>query len=245
MTNDEDATLYETLRRDILNGVFAPGDPLRLSVLSERYKVSATPLREALSRLEEKRLVVAQRNRGWQVAPVSLDELEDIAAARLALEEVMTAEAIALGDLDWETGIVAAFHRLTQTDPGPDGGDQAARMAWRQAHDAFHRALLASVRSERLRQSYGDLIEEMQRYHDVTIYAPHPVVPAEEALSEVHSLKEHEALRDAFLARETTRAQRLMRRHVSHTLDVYRSATREDPKKDRTARETTTERMRP
>jgi len=226
MKSMDEATLYESLRRDILSGVFAPGDPLRLPGLSERYNVSATPLREALSRLEEKRLVVAQRNRGWQVAPVSLDELEDIAAARLALEEVMTAQAIALGDLDWETGIVATFHRLSQSDPGPGDSGLAERMAWRHAHDAFHRALLASVRSERLRQTYSDFIEEMQRYHDVTIYAPHPVAPAEDALSEVHSLEAHEALRDAFLARDTARAQALMRTHVCHTLDVYRSAAR-------------------
>jgi DNA-binding GntR family transcriptional regulator len=220
----DDMTPYEALRRDILDGVYAPGDPLRLSCLSERYNVSATPLREALSRLEEKHLVIARRNRGWQVAPISLDHLEDIAAARLTIEQVMTAEAIGAGDLDWETGIVAAFHRLRQIDP--DHSDPDARPRWRHAHDGFHRALLAAVRSVRLRQFYNDLIKEMQRYHDHAIYAPGLAADRADMLGEVHSLDSHRALHDAFLARDTDRARRLMHDHVSHTLDVYRSATR-------------------
>ncbi|MFC3614804.1 GntR family transcriptional regulator [Lutimaribacter marinistellae] len=230
MRSLNEATLYDALRRDILNGVFAPGDPLRLSGLSQRYNVSATPLREALSRLEEKRLVVAHRNRGWQVAPISLAELEDIAAARLGLEEMMTAEAIDHGDLEWEAGIVASFHRLSQTDMALTG-DASDRLAWRDAHDAFHHALLASVRSRRLRQTYGDLIEEMQRYHDVTIYAARPVLPEDGTLNAVHSLDAHAGLRDAFLGRDTARAQKLMRDHVNNTLVVYRSATRKQDTK--------------
>jgi len=40
--------IFDTLRGDILSGSFAPGQPLRVAELSERYKISATPLREAL-----------------------------------------------------------------------------------------------------------------------------------------------------------------------------------------------------
>ena len=150
--------------------------------------------------------------------------MEDIAAARLSMEQVMTTEAIGGGDPDRESGIVAAFHRLRQIDP--DQPDHDARQRWRQAHDGFHRALLAAARSVRLRQFYDDLIKEMQRYHDHAIYTPGHATDRADLLREVHSLASHRALHDAFLARDTDRARRLMQEHVSHTLDVYRSATR-------------------
>ncbi len=54
---------FERIRLAILAGELAPGMPLRMSQLSKHYEISATPLREALSRLEEKRLVVAEPNK--------------------------------------------------------------------------------------------------------------------------------------------------------------------------------------
>jgi len=228
----ESPTPFDLLRRDIVNGVFAPGDPLRLSALSDRYKVSATPLREALSRLEEKRLVVASRNRGWRVAPVSLDQLEDIAAARLALERALLQDSMGQGGLDWESAIVAAHHRLVQTPP-PDGQRLSrARAAWGAAHDAFHLALLSAARSERLRGFWRETIEQLQRYHDALLYHPGTLgaafeVPAAEAmpllLEKVHSAHHHTLLKEAVLSRDMPEALRLLDEHVAHTLEVYRS----------------------
>ncbi|MCR4264954.1 GntR family transcriptional regulator [Nitratireductor sp. ZSWI3] len=101
------------LRRDIVSGVLAPDAPLRLMALSKRYDIGYTPLREALSRLEATGLVVLQPNRGYRVAPVSLTELEDLEQARSVVETALLEDAIACGDLAWESGIVAAHHKLT------------------------------------------------------------------------------------------------------------------------------------
>ncbi|MEJ2623770.1 MAG: GntR family transcriptional regulator, partial [Pseudolabrys sp.] len=45
-------TVYRRLRQDILSGVFAPGQPLRLELLKQRYGLSFSPQREALTRLQ-------------------------------------------------------------------------------------------------------------------------------------------------------------------------------------------------
>lgn len=223
---------YDRLRRDILSGVFGPGDPLRLAALSERYSVSATPLREALSRLEEKRLVEAHRNRGWRVARVSLLQLEDIAAARLALERALFADSLIHGDLVWEADVVAAHHTLAQTPPPERPEAEAARAAWIAAHDGFHRALLGAARSDRLRDFWSETLDQLQRYHDALLYRPgalgqghRPPGPEDFArlLAEVHSVEHHGALKDAALARDADGALRLLDEHVGHTLAVYRS----------------------
>lgn len=100
------------LKRDIVSGVLAPGEPLRLMALSKRYGVGYTPLREALSRFGEAGLVVLSPNRGYRVAPVSFAELEDLEQSRALIEVALLEDAIAHGDLAWEAAIVAAHHRL-------------------------------------------------------------------------------------------------------------------------------------
>jgi len=229
-------TAFALICGDILKGVYAPGAPLRISALSRRYALSATPLREALSRLEEKRLVVAQPNRGWRVKPVSLAELEDLEAARLAVEDSLMRDAIAHGGLDWESDIVAAHHRLKHT-PAPIGiADLEAREAWIAAHDTFHLALLAAGRSSWLRVFYREATEHLQRYHQALLFHPRTINPEGsknhsgttlELLREALSISQHTTLMEAVIRRDPEEASCLLRVHVETAVEVYRSiATR-------------------
>ena len=92
---------YPALKRDILRGVFAPGEKLLMSALKARYGLGVGPLREALSQLVAEHLVVAISQRGFRVAPMSLAELADIYDARAHLEAMILGLAIARGDDDW------------------------------------------------------------------------------------------------------------------------------------------------
>ncbi|MCE3294250.1 MAG: hypothetical protein K0Q84_3187, partial [Arthrobacter sp.] len=49
-------TIFRTLRSEILSGVHQPGTAIRETSLAERFGVSRTPVREALSRLQQERL---------------------------------------------------------------------------------------------------------------------------------------------------------------------------------------------
>src|SRR5262249_57538692 len=57
-------TVYEALRRDILERKFVPGEPLTEQELSRRYGVSRTPVREALAKLERDRLLRGAPKKG-------------------------------------------------------------------------------------------------------------------------------------------------------------------------------------
>ena len=96
-------TAYRTLRQEILETRLRPGAPLKLGAMREAYGIGWTPLREALSRLEAERLVTSSANKGYAVAPVSLEELSDLTRARRLVELPMLAESIANGDEAWET----------------------------------------------------------------------------------------------------------------------------------------------
>jgi DNA-binding GntR family transcriptional regulator len=78
--------VYRALRREIGRLELAPGRRLRLEELAARFEVSLTPVRHALRRLESEGLVVSLPRRGSRVAPLSVEELEEIQALRLGLE---------------------------------------------------------------------------------------------------------------------------------------------------------------
>jgi len=76
---------YRALRRDIIEGRLAPGEKLRVEHLKDDYGVGAGTLREALSLLISDALVVSQGQRGFRVAPVSIEDFEDITRTRVML----------------------------------------------------------------------------------------------------------------------------------------------------------------
>ena len=84
----EDA-VYRALRREIGQLDLPPGARLRLEELAGRFQVSLTPVRHALRRLESEGLVASLPRRGSSVAPLDVEELEEIQALRLGLETVL------------------------------------------------------------------------------------------------------------------------------------------------------------
>jgi Mn-dependent DtxR family transcriptional regulator len=79
-----------------------PGTKLRIAEIAEEFGVSATPMREALSRLVSRGLVVAVGQRGFRVMPVSREDLADITRTRVALETAALRRSMRYGDGKWE-----------------------------------------------------------------------------------------------------------------------------------------------
>jgi DNA-binding GntR family transcriptional regulator len=84
--------VYRALRREIGQLERGPGERLPLEELAARFQVSLTPVRHALRRLESEGLVVSMPRRGSRVAPLSVEELEEIQAIRLGLETFLARE---------------------------------------------------------------------------------------------------------------------------------------------------------
>ena len=74
--------------------------------------MSPGAIREALSRLSAEKWTVATAQKGYSVTTVSIEELGDLTRTRIAIEQMCLRSAIARGDVEWETSIVAAYHRL-------------------------------------------------------------------------------------------------------------------------------------
>ena len=77
---------YWRLRDDIIAGVLAPSEKLRIEHLRKTYGFGASALREALSRLVSDGLAECEAQRGYWVSPVTREELNDITSARKVIE---------------------------------------------------------------------------------------------------------------------------------------------------------------
>ena len=70
--------IYQILRNDILTQKIPCGEKLTLKVLQERFQVSSTPIREALTRLTQDQLVSYYSNVGVRVINFTADDLREI-----------------------------------------------------------------------------------------------------------------------------------------------------------------------
>ena len=130
------------LERDILSGALVPGARLGIAELVARYAISATPIREALSRLVPRGLIIALNQRGFRVASVGEDDLIDITMNRVLVETEALRRSMRHGGAEWEANALAALHRLQrhiEQEPGWRKRDEE----FDRLHKAFHTALIA------------------------------------------------------------------------------------------------------
>ena len=78
---------YVRLKQDILGGALTAG-PLDLRALSDRLRMSVTPVREALARLSAERLVKLAPHQGYAVASLSSRRLENLYEFAASLVEM-------------------------------------------------------------------------------------------------------------------------------------------------------------
>ena len=202
---------YRRLRADIIQGHLRPAQRLVLEGLRDAYGAGISTLREVLNRLCSEGLVLAEGQRGFQVAPVSAQDLEEVAGLRLLLEHHAMAQSFAAGDLDWEAQVVAAHHKLSvmerrmvagqAPDQAPDQSRDTA--LWKRYDQDFHFALIAACGSTALRETHAAVYDKYLRYQIVALTFRGSV-----------SGTEHRTLLEAALARDIAAAQRILEGHV-------------------------------
>lgn len=89
---------YAALRRDILSCKLVPGALVTEGELMTTYGFGKNSCRIALTRLAHDRLIFARPRRGYQVAPITLKDVEEVFALRVQLEPM--AARLAIGRVD-------------------------------------------------------------------------------------------------------------------------------------------------
>jgi len=206
------AEAHAQLRNDILTGHLKPEQKLAFAVLCEQYGVSVGVMREALSRLAEQGLVDNIPQQGFYVARISVEDLLYLTEARTVIEKAAMRHAIESGSLAWESEVVAANHRLTNT-PRPDPNDPTRLSEeWAQLHSQFHEILLSGCPNTRLLAVASQLRDSADMYRRWSF--PQSPGPARDIN------REHREIVDAVVSRDADLAVALVTAHTELTVKL-------------------------
>jgi DNA-binding GntR family transcriptional regulator len=199
-TSDYDSVsekAYRRIRTDIIFGKLSPSEKLKLDRLREDYGASVGTLRELLNRLASEGLVLAEGQRGFEVAPVSAENLREIAALRLLLESHALTQSFRAGDMDWEGRVVSAYHKLSAIEKKLLSGDRADAETWKRYDWEFHHALISACGSNALLETHAPVYDKYLRYQMIA-----GIFRGEIAAQEHHRLLECALSRDSKTARD-------------------------------------------
>jgi GntR family transcriptional regulator, carbon starvation induced regulator len=197
------------LERDILAGRLPPGSRLAIAELAQHYDIGATPLREGLSRLVSRGLIVAIGQRGFRVASVSREDLADITRMRVVVEVEALRLAMANGGDAWEAGILAALHQLRRHIERVGVKFREGAEDFDALHKGFHTSLLGACGSMRLLAAHSDLYDQAYRYRRVMMRGFD---------SGERFVEAHQKLAERVMARDAAAARAMLAEHLETTL---------------------------
>jgi DNA-binding GntR family transcriptional regulator len=185
---------YDALRQQLLECRFEPGQALRIGELCKHLNVSQGAVREALSRLTSEGLVEAQPQRGFRVAPVSVEDLRDMMNARSEIERICLRQSISLGDVQWEGRILAAFHELSRTPLLEPGTPRRFNHRFVALHHSFFNVLVSACNSPWMARLRQTLQAHEFRYHG---RSPPPSPGERDLIAELREVMQATIDRDA------------------------------------------------
>lgn len=201
---------YKSLCADIITGKHAPGDKLRLEKLGALYDVSVGTVREALSLLVSDGLVVPEAQRGFRVAPMSVEDFHDLARMRVMLECSALRDSMRDGNDAWEGRIVDAFHRLSLAEQRLQSDPDGEFNNWEERNRLFHEALVSGCGSIWTLRFREILYRHGERYRRLTISKrPDPGQ---------FSHSEHEEIFRLALARDADAAVAALAAHIQSSV---------------------------
>ncbi|MFZ5647587.1 MAG: GntR family transcriptional regulator [Bacillota bacterium] len=189
--------VYEEIRDAILSSVLEPGQKLAVEELAADMAVSAVPVREALLRLEADNLVTYQPQKGFAVAPFTLEDLKEIYFLRGLLEGV--AAGLAAHNLSEEE--MSLLKELCDRMEKTLADENYEEMPLHNV--SFHQTIYAASRSPRLYKMIVQLWNSFPKssISVLTLRAPETV-------------SEHRAIFEALQSRDPEKSEKTVRDHV-------------------------------
>lgn len=197
---------YTEIRHRIVEGEYPPGQPLSEVTLAHAHGMSRTPVREALSRLCHERYVERLSGRGFFVARVTVQAINETYEMRRLVEGWAAARAAERATPD----VVARLRALAERQDDDVTGVEAGR------HNRhFHLAVAAAAGN----LLAADLIEQTLAQIDRFIILGAGFAPFKTGSGAAHS-----EIVDAIEARDPVEARALMEQHLDRGLALMREA---------------------
>lgn len=209
---------YEYIRKRILSGEFAPGQALMTEVLAKSIKVSRTPVRDALRKLETDGLVTIRAHLGANVKQMSLKEFREICDLRLALESHaagLAAKNHTTADLQEIKFALESMRRLTEEIiAAPQVQPMLGELIKEDVR--FHIAIMTAAKNDFMKR-------EILRLHLINrVQVSPPPVATSKADADVRRravMTMHDDIYAAIAASDAVTAKRHMEFHLQELID--------------------------
>jgi DNA-binding GntR family transcriptional regulator len=202
-------TVYERLKQDIFDFRLLPGDRLTETELADTLKVSRTPVRQALHRLEQEGYLKLAFRNGWNVLPFDFDRFEQLYDFRIiielaAIQQICDAEAAA------DLGALAAIWLVPESERLDDARTVSEN------DEAFHQDLVIATGNAEMARVHRDISEKIRiiRRLDFT---------KGERINATYD--EHAQLLRLLTQRKAAQAAILLRSHISASKAEVRKIT--------------------
>lgn len=196
LTNDA----YQHIKASILSNKLEPGQQLKEEWLAAQLHISATPVREALSKLEREKLVKVIPHRGKFVADITPEDVHDIYEVRRELEGLAITLAIPNIPLEELEGL-EQFFKIAESQMEQGNYDEYFK-----GDSNLHGLILKNISNQWLLQMLQELNDQVKRIRAFSITHSGPHIR--------RSLAEHYAILDVMKNRDVKKAKKLMEDHV-------------------------------
>lgn len=201
--------VFEAIEKNILNGVYAPGEILSESRLSKELGVSRTPIREALSRLESEKLIATSPT-GSVVLGITMQDVEDMFFVKRNLEPATFRRAAE--NISDET-LAKLKHNLEQQEFYAAKRDsENLKNLDTEFHDIIYKESGSTILFSILSTNHHKLLKFRKASLEKSNRIP-------------HSYSEHVAIYEALAARDGEKVEKLMLEHINH---AYENMKKED-----------------
>lgn len=209
--------VYEVLRDEILDLVLPPGSPIDEVQLAERFKMSRTPIREALVRLAGEGLIDTLPNRSTMVSNIDFLNMHTFFDALVLMYRVTTRLAAQHHRLEDLAVIRAHQARFTAAAEAQDALAMIATNA------ALHSAIADAGRNPYFISLFNRLLDEGRRILRLYYQSYGDRLPQQ-------FVDEHEDMIAAIAARDSEAADRLARAHAEQIVDqIKKLFSRNEP----------------
>lgn len=199
----DDAT--QSLREAILNGRLTAGARLRQTDLADRLGISRTPIREALTRLQQEGLIELLPHGGVRVILLNADEAVELYDLREVLDGLAARLTAGRADQATLTRLERALGRMAECvargDPGP----------WFRSHVAFHEEIVRAAGNRPLDRLSSVVKLSIRHFHPL-------LLKTERRLEEAY--REHRGIFEAIASRDAEGAERLARAHIANAKEI-------------------------
>ncbi len=205
--------VYTLLKGWIMDGRLAPGERLRETVLAEELRVSRTPVRDALRRLEQDRLIASVPGPAYEVYRPTAHDLTDLYGARMVLE-----------------GGAARLAAQRKPQEIEQMADVLKQMALSYDRDPSQRVLDLDMHFHELLMLAGGNLVLVELHNHLAVRLRHVRSQSGDiTVRRIQVLEQHQQILEALRRGDPEGAEQATRNHVMAVFEIARQAFAERP----------------